>query len=262
LRLLEAQHIGDLGGYRLNLHAEPAAAHGAFVSELRDHRAYRCGRDRESYADRAAGRREDHHVDADHLAVEVERRTAGIAFVDGCIDLQKAVGCNGADVALAGGDDAGGHRAAEPEWIADGQHPIPRARHFVRKLHEGEVIAAVDLKQGEVADRIAADHLGGIGLLIVGLDLCRFASLDHVIIGDGVAIRGNEEARSLRHHRLGSMPTSRCARCQRRSKMAEEVGADLLLGGLRALGLHAEHGRLDLIDDVRKARRTSAAGPE
>src|SRR5262249_30730736 len=67
--------------------------HGAFVSELGDHRAHRCGRDREGDADRAAGWREDHHIDADHLAVEVECRAAGIAFVDGRIDLQKAVGC-------------------------------------------------------------------------------------------------------------------------------------------------------------------------
>jgi hypothetical protein len=152
--------------------------------------------------------------------------------------------------------------AAEPERIADGQHPIAHARHVVRKLHEGKVVAAVDLEQGEVADRIATDHLGGVGLLIVGLDVCRFASLDHMIVGDGVAVRGNEEARSLRGHHPGWMPTARRLRCRRRrSEMMEEpiggrVGAALLLGGLRALGLHADHGRLHRIDDVRKARRT------
>ena len=39
------------------------------------------------------------------------------------------------------------------------------------KLDEGEVVAAVDLDQGEIGARIGADDLGGVGLAVVGGDL-------------------------------------------------------------------------------------------
>src|SRR5262249_7083806 len=133
--LLEAKHIGHLGGHGLNLHAQPAAAHRAFVFELRYHRAHRCRCARKRNPEPAAGGRKDHHIDADRASVEVEGRTAGVAFVDRCVDLQKAVGGNASDVALTGRDNAGGHRTTQPEGIADREHPVTDARHLLRELH-------------------------------------------------------------------------------------------------------------------------------
>ena len=53
--------------------------------------------------------------------------TAGIAAVHRRVDLQEVVVGAGADVAAAGRDDAGGHRAAEAERIADGDDPVADA---------------------------------------------------------------------------------------------------------------------------------------
>ena len=53
--------------HRLDLHADPAARDRALVLELGDDRLDGRGRDGEGDADRAARRREDRGVDADHL---------------------------------------------------------------------------------------------------------------------------------------------------------------------------------------------------
>ena len=89
------------GRHRLNLHADPAAGDRAVVAQLRHHRLHGLGRNVEGDADIAAGRREDRGVDADHVAVDVEGRTAGIALVDGRIDLDEVVIGAGADVTAA-----------------------------------------------------------------------------------------------------------------------------------------------------------------
>ena len=61
------------------------------------------------------------------------------------------------------------------------------------ELDEGEVVAAVDLEQRKVAGGIGADDLGGVDFLVIGLDRDRRAALDHVVVGYGVTVSGNEE---------------------------------------------------------------------
>src|SRR5262249_45469165 len=117
--VLEAEAFSDVGRDRLDLDADPAAADDALLLELVDDALHGVGRDGEGDADRAARRREDRSVDADHRAVDVERRAAGIAAVHRRVDLDEVVIGTGADVAAARRDDAGGHGAAEAERIAD-----------------------------------------------------------------------------------------------------------------------------------------------
>ena len=119
----------------------------------------------------------------------VEGRTAGIALVHGRVDLDEVVIGTVADVAAAGRDDAGGHGAAEAERIADREHPVADARLAVRKLGEREVGAALDLDQREIGARIGADHLGRVGLAVVGGDLDLVGAVDHVVVGHGISRR-------------------------------------------------------------------------
>src|SRR6516165_507038 len=95
---LHAEALGNLGRDRLDVHADPAAAHDALVLELRDHGLHRVGGNVEGNAHRAAGGREDGGVDPDDVTVHVEGRAAGIALVDGRVDLNKVVVGAGADV--------------------------------------------------------------------------------------------------------------------------------------------------------------------
>ena len=156
----------------------------------------RC-RDRERDADAAAGRRIDRGVDAHHFAVGVEGRTTGVALVHGRVDLDEIVIRTVADVAAAGRNDAGRDGAAEAERIADRQHPVADPGLAVGKLGEREVGAALDLDQRKVGARIGADHLGPVGLAVVGRDFDLVGAVDHVVVGHGKAVGRDEEAGAL-----------------------------------------------------------------
>src|SRR5262249_52665610 len=106
-RFLDAEAVGDVGGHRLNLNADPAARDGTPVLELRHDALDRLSRDRESDAHRAAGRRKDRRVDADDVTIDVEGWATGIALVHRRIDLNEIVVGAGADIAPARRDDAG-----------------------------------------------------------------------------------------------------------------------------------------------------------
>src|SRR6516165_4803423 len=93
-----------------------------------------------------ARRREDGRVDADHVAVEVEGRSAGVPLVDGRVDLNEVVIRSCADVAAACRYDPGRDGAAEAERIANRDHPIAHAGRMIGEFHIGEV-AAVDLDE-------------------------------------------------------------------------------------------------------------------
>src|SRR6185437_16052121 len=73
-RRIDAEAFRDLGVDLLDAHAEPAAPHFFELAQLFDHRHHGLRRHRKSDADRAAGRRNDGGVHADHLAREVEQR--------------------------------------------------------------------------------------------------------------------------------------------------------------------------------------------
>ena len=123
-RRADVQAFGEFVGHLLDAHAEPAAPGFAVFLQLIDDRNGAVRRDRKADADRAAGRRDDRRIDADDFAVEIEQRAAGIAAIDGGVGLDVIVVRPRIDVAVARRDDAGGHRAAQAERIADGDHPF------------------------------------------------------------------------------------------------------------------------------------------
>src|SRR5205814_4504193 len=92
-------------------------------------------------------------------------------------------------------------RAAETERVADREHPVTDTRLAVRELGKLEVAAAIDLDQVDVSSLIGANDLGVIGLAVVSRDLHLVRAIDHVIVGDGIAVGRNEEARSLAGYR-------------------------------------------------------------
>jgi len=192
-----AETFGDVGGDRLNLHAEPTAGDHTLVLELGDHRFYRVGRNIEGDADIAAGRGKDSGVHADHVAVHIERGTAGITPVDRGVDLDEIVIGTGTDVSAARRNNACGHRTAQPERIADRQNPIADPWATVGKMGEREIVAGVDLDQRQVAARIGAHDPGCVRLAIIRRYLDTLGAIDHVIVGHRISISRDEEARSL-----------------------------------------------------------------
>ncbi len=102
------------------------------------------------------------------LPLDVDQRAAGVAGVDRGVGLdhvrdREAVGR--LDLALQGGDDAGGHGAVEAEGVADRDHRV--ADLDLGGVAERERVQLVgghvDLEQGDVGRRIGADDFGRRG---------------------------------------------------------------------------------------------------
>ena len=266
---VQAEALGDVLRHLLNLHAKPAARHMALALEIHDDFPGHGSGDGEADADRAAGGREDGGVDANDLALEVEGRTAGVALVDGGVDLQEIVIGARADLAATGGDDAGGHGAAKAEGIADSDHPVANARILVSELDGGKCLAigVNDLEQGQIGLGIGADDLGLPGLAVIGLDPDLGGVLDDVVVGDDVTIGRDEEARAhgLALMELGHLAGQAEAAAEVLEELAElggqAVKAGQLLhesvrvgagGGLEG-DFHRHHGGHDLFDEISEA---------
>ena len=268
--LLQTEAVGDILRHRLDLNADPTARHRTTLLELRDDRLDGVGGDREGDADRAARRREDRRVDADHVAVGVEGRATRVALVHRRVDLDEVVIGAGADVTAARRHDARGDGSAETERIADCDDPVADTRRRVSQLHIGER-TALDLDQREIAARIGADDFRGVGLAVVGRDLNAFGLVHDVIVGHGITVGRDEEARALtgdgvmpaaaRRHAFGAVLTIWHAEAteeflQARRHVFHVLAAETV--GLRSavdLDANRHHRRFHFLDDIGKARR-------
>src|SRR5690606_29120035 len=125
--------------------------------------------------------------------------------VHGRVDLDEVVIGAGADVAAARRDDAGRDRAAEAERIADGHDPVADAHLAV--IGEGDIgklAVGIDLQHGKVGALVGADQLGLQLRAVIENDGEALAALDDVVVGDDVAVGGDDEARALRQ-RAGAL---------------------------------------------------------
>src|SRR5262245_43037424 len=205
-RLLQAEGVSHLFSNRLNLHANPSTGDDAFVAELGDNIFHRVGRNGESDADRSARRREDRGVHADYVAVHIEAWATRVALVDRRIDLNEVIVWPGADITSTRRDNSRGDRAVEAEGIANRDHPITDSRSLLGELHERKIIPALNLDKREVGLRICTDYFGRIGLSGIDLDLNLVRLFDNVIVRDRVAVRTDEEARTLAHREIAVRP--------------------------------------------------------
>ena len=97
---------------------------------------------------------------ADHLAVHVEDRAAGVAWIDRRIELQEVVERTRAKIAATRRDDAGGDRPAETERIAGGQHPVAHLDLAgIAERDGGQRAGRLHLDQRHVGQFVGADDL-------------------------------------------------------------------------------------------------------
>src|SRR6185295_2651794 len=80
--LLEADAVGEIRRHRLNDDAELRAADTAVLAQVVHHVLRHVRRNREADADVRVHRRQHLGVDADHFALRVHERAAGVAVVD------------------------------------------------------------------------------------------------------------------------------------------------------------------------------------
>src|SRR5208337_4969664 len=182
------------------LHAKPAARDLALGLELRNDALHRFGWDGKGNAGRAARRREDRGIHADDLARLIECRTAGVAFIHRGVDLDEIVVGAHADIAAASRDDTGRDRTAKAERVADGDHPIAGLHLGMSERHEREWLRSFDLNEREIGAGVGTYDLGWQNVARLGDDLDLDRALNDVIVGNDVAVGGDEKARALALH--------------------------------------------------------------
>ena len=150
--------------------------------------------------DRAARRRVNCGINADHLPVKIEGRSAGVAAVDRSVDLQEIVVKALVDVTPECGDDPGGHRTAEPERIAHRDYPIPDLGVIaVSPCHVGKLLVGIDLEKGDVGLLVAADHFGRVPAVILKEYRHLVGVGDDMVVGYNVTGGVDDEPGAQRH---------------------------------------------------------------
>ena len=130
-------------------------------------------------------------VDADHLAIDVEQRAAGVARVDAGVGLDQVVVSLRAahlHIAVEGRHDAAGHRVLVAVGIAKGEHRLPDHQVGRRADRDhGERLVVLDLDHREIGARVVGDERGRGRLPGGERDFDAANALDHVVVGDDVA---------------------------------------------------------------------------
>src|SRR5262249_26850122 len=149
--------------------------------------------DREADAGVVARLALDLRVDADHAALRVQQRAAGVAVVDSRVGLDRVAD---RELRLAGdrpverAHDAARDRLLEAERAADGDDAVAdlqvaRAAYGEREELRG---GRVDLDHGEVGGLVRADQVGAVGLAVPELDGDRRGAIDDVLVRDDVPV--------------------------------------------------------------------------
>ena len=139
----------------------------------------------------------DERVDTHELAVVVDKRAAGVARVDGGIGLDH-VGVDGVAAGRAHGrgaierrDDTRGDRLLVAERRTDRHDPLAHVElGGVTDLDRGELggVSILELDNGQVARGIVAHELGLIGGAVVHGHHVLVVAIDHVVVGEDVAL--------------------------------------------------------------------------
>ncbi len=138
----------------------------------------------------------------------IHQRAAGVARVDRGVGLDEVLEAVDAEmVAPERADDAERHGVAETERVADGEHEVAHAHALEATERDRRQVVALGLEHGEVRLRIGAAHarLQPAAILQHELDVVR--ALDHVMVGEDVAVARHEDAgaearRALARHAL------------------------------------------------------------
>ena len=189
-RIDRADHHAELGAVR----------HAAVFPQLREDLADVVDGDGKADAlDRRAGDglagifRRRH---ADDISAQVEQRTAGVAGVDGRIELHHADGwAVQIDVAILRADIADVQAVVQvAERVADGSNLRADAQPVGISEARVAVAAAVDLQQGDVAVLLIAEELCRVLRAVIQRDGELRAVLDDVVIRQNLAVSREENA--------------------------------------------------------------------
>ncbi len=195
-RLVQTKRLGEVLVHFLDDHTQPAAADFAISLELVGDIHGDVDRNRERQPHETTGAGEDLRVDPDDFASHVEQRATGVTRVDGHVGLnERHIGVV-RQAAPLGTDDTLGHGVIETERRADRQNPFADLERIGIAQFGGRQVLAINFQHGNVGTRIGTDQFG-LQLAAIGQAYENLVSaIDYVVVGQHVAIRGDDEARA------------------------------------------------------------------
>ena len=186
---------------RLDRDADAPARHLAVFLQLVLHVHRDVDRDRERQPHVAAGLAVDLRIDADHVAVQVEQRPAGVSGVDRDVGLDERHIALARQRARLRRNDAGSDRVLEAERRAHRHDPLADLDVLgMADAHHRQVLR-LDLEQRDVAVPIGAYHFCSELPAVGQLDIDFLGAVDHVGVGENVAVGADDEARADAAHR-------------------------------------------------------------
>ena len=204
---------------------------------------------------RAARAREDRGIDADEVALQIDQRPAGISRIDGGVGLNEIVEITGLDASpCQGRDNPAGHRLADAEWVADGQHQIAdldAVRIGELQCRENLAVGFVDLQHREVRFRIVEQQFDRVFPPAIERDVDFVGAIDHVRIGDDHPLGVDDHARSERLAGLRPALEHVAAEKARKERVVGERRLKSLLG---LGGVDVHHRRRHLFHQRRKTQ--------
>ncbi len=205
---LQSERAGDVAGHVGDRHADTPAHHASGRPQLLHHPHDLVDRNGERDAHETAGATVDLRIDPDHFPGQIDQRPAGIARIDGDVGLDERQIVSG--IATLGRDDSGGDRVVESERRTDRQHPFTHTQAIrIADRHERQMIG-LDLDQRHVGTAIGADQLAAQFALVGQRDVDFIGLVDDMMIGEDVAVGGNDETRTdAARHLLARFGTRR-----------------------------------------------------
>ena len=183
-------------------------------------------RQRKTHARIGVGFAQNCGVDADHFAVHIDQRSAGVAGIDGGIGLNEGLELPaGNDVASLGRNDSCGYRLRQSERTAHGQNPVAYLHAVgVAHLGGGQRAIHVNLDHGKIGFLIGADDFGVVlhaRRIILKPHANAVGFLDHMPVGDDVSLGIDNHART--QGALADRAIARTAGTRLTARATEEV---------------------------------------
>ena len=247
LRFLQADQIRVFGVDRPDGDAHHGPLHVPALDQLLHHRAGEVDGNGEAVPGVEPGLARDRRVDADHLSTHVHERPARVAGVDGRVGLDEVLNgvarlLQAAQQPSLGAHDPGRDREGEvlTERIADREHPLPDADGVgVPELRRGQAVG-VDLDDGDVGAGVGPHDPRRELPLVEELHRDAIGARHHVVVGQDVAVRRDDEARARALLDLRPAP-------QLRKEVVEPRRQPRVARLLPLLGPDEHHGRLDVL---------------
>src|SRR5439155_10999742 len=121
----ELHRFSQLGSEWLHRCADVAANNATLFAQTLHHVASEIRRNGEANALASTASAENRGVNAQQPALGIDKRTAGVAHVNGRIGLDEILVIDDAHAAAADGtDDSHGDRLPQAEWIAECEHYV------------------------------------------------------------------------------------------------------------------------------------------